>query len=155
MSQFIVGIDPGASGAIAIINGESSIVIVDDLPTMKPGKRTVINGAALASILRPYLADIRIAVVEQVATRPGQGIASSGALMHSLGVIDGVIAALGIPSRHVPPTVWKKAAGLGADKEQARARAIALWPDAPLSRKKDHGRAEALLLAKHGRGLTN
>ena len=32
------------------------------------------------------------------------------------------------------------------DKEQARLRAMQLFPGADLRRKKDHGRAEALLL---------
>ncbi len=39
---------------------------------------------------------------------------------------------------------------LGKDKELAIALAIQLFPKAPLSRKKDHNRAEALLIANYG-----
>ena len=46
--------------------------------------------------------------------------------------------------------IWKRALGLGKDKEQARLRAMQLFAGADLRRKKDHGRAEALLLAWYG-----
>ena len=39
--------------------------------------------------------------------------------------------------------------GAPTDEEQARAKAIELYPQAPLSRVKDHGRAEAILIARH------
>ena len=46
--------------------------------------------------------------------------------------------------------IWKRALGLGKDKEQARLRAMQLFAGADLRRKKDHGRVEALLLAWYG-----
>ena len=46
--------------------------------------------------------------------------------------------------------IWKCALGLGKDKEQARLRAMQLFAGADLRRQKDHGRAEALLLAWYG-----
>jgi len=48
------------------------------------------------------------------------------------------------------PQIWKKAFSLGKDKEQTRLRAQQLFPGTALRRKKDHGRAEALLLALYG-----
>lgn len=55
----------------------------------------------------------------------------------------------------VRPTVWKRALGLGKDKEASRLKAMQLFPSADLRRKKDQGRAEALLLAVYGfRGST-
>jgi hypothetical protein len=74
-----------------------------------------------------------------------------------MGVWLGALAALHMPHTRVRPQVWKKALGLGRDKEQARLRATQLFPAADLRHKKDHGRAEALLLAWHGwqhRGAT-
>ena len=47
----------------------------------------------------------------------------------------------------VRPAIWKRTLGLGKDKEASRLKAIQLFPTADLRRKKDHGRAEALLLA--------
>jgi crossover junction endodeoxyribonuclease RuvC len=64
-----------------------------------------------------------------------------------------ILAALQMPHTRIRPHVWKKAMGLKAEKEQARGRAIQLFPQADLRRKKDHGRAEALLLAWYGQRL--
>jgi crossover junction endodeoxyribonuclease RuvC len=63
----------------------------------------------------------------------------------------GLLAALQIAYTTVRPAIWKRALGLGKDKEAARLRAMQLFPAADLRRKKDHGRAEALLLAWWGR----
>ena len=159
----IIGIDPGLTGAIAIISGAG--FIVEDMPVMQNGSaakvKNVVNGAELARLLRPHVGAIKVAYVEKVSTMPArrtvkgkvisQGMASQGSLMHSLGVIEGVLAALNIPVVLVQPTKWKNAYGLGNDKEASRAMAQRLFPDAPLGRKKDHGRAEALLIADYGR----
>ena len=67
-----------------------------------------------------------------------------------MGVWLGILATLGFAYTRVRPGVWKKALGLRSDKEQARLRAMQLYPGADLRRKKDHGRAEALLLAWYG-----
>jgi crossover junction endodeoxyribonuclease RuvC len=47
----------------------------------------------------------------------------------------------------VTPQAWKKYFGLIADKHASSIMARKLWPDAPLARQKDNGRAEALLMA--------
>ena len=66
------------------------------------------------------------------------------------GVWLGVLAALPLPHTRVRPAIWKRALGLEKDKEQARLRAMPLFPSADLHRQQDHGRAEALLLAWYG-----
>ena len=81
---------------------------------------------------------------------PGQGVSSTWTTGYGFGVWLGVLAALALPHTRVRPAIWKRAMGLGKDKEQARLRAIQLFPSADLRRKKDHGRAEALLLAWYG-----
>jgi len=58
----------------------------------------------------------------------------------------------GYGREEVDPSDWKKAMGLlGKDKNASRKKAQALFPKAPLARKEDHGRAEALLLAEYAR----
>jgi crossover junction endodeoxyribonuclease RuvC len=146
-----LGIDPGLTGALALLNSDGSLHGVEDLPVMARGKGRVkheIDPAALARLLRPHAADIELAVVEQVGSMPGQGVASVFSMGHSLGCIVGVVQALGIPLQLVAPAVWKRRAGISADKNLARSAAIRLWPAAPLDRIKSHGRAEALLLAR-------
>jgi len=153
----IIGIDPGLTGAVGFIDKNGRFFAVEDLPTMprsfssKSAKvKNQINAAELAQLLRPHAAQIRLAIVEQVAARPGQDAATTGSLMHTLGTIEGVLASLSIPFHLVAPAVWKKAMGLGPDKSQARTLAQRMHPEAPLGRVKDHNRAEALLLASWG-----
>lgn len=149
-----LGIDPGITGALAIIDQHGDIVLLEELPTLSNGQGRVkrsIDPAGLCHLLRIYAPDIRAAWIEQVSGRPGQGVASVFSLGHSAGAIAGVIAALGIPHHPVTPTTWKRAAGLPtADKEEARALATRLFPAVPLHRKRDHNLAEALLIAWYG-----
>ena len=84
---------------------------------------------------------------------PGQGVTSVFSFGRSLGAIEGVLSALGIPYSLVHSTRWKKAAGLtGKDKDAARAKVIREHPEIAdqLTRKKDVGRADAILLAEYG-----
>jgi len=55
------------------------------------------------------------------------------------------------PTHLVTPQIWKKSMGLTADKRTSLKMARELWPNAPLNRQKDNGRAEALLIAEWAR----
>jgi crossover junction endodeoxyribonuclease RuvC len=61
-----------------------------------------------------------------------------------------MLGMLGLAHTRVCPHVWKHRLGLNSDKEQTRFRAMQLFPGADLRRKKDHSRAEALLLEWYG-----
>ena len=64
------------------------------------------------------------------------------------GLIRGVLAGAGVPIISVTPAKWKKHFSLNNDAEKSRALAIRRFPGMDtLARKKDHGRAEALLIA--------
>ena len=124
----ILGIDPGATGAVAIMSDNGYLIDLHDLPHMK-------GHGLSAALLCEMLVDVDDA-------------------KHA--VILGVCSALRIPVSLVTPSKWKRDMGLTADKDQARARAAQLWPGAAkqFARKKDDGRAEAALIAlwgsKHG-----
>jgi crossover junction endodeoxyribonuclease RuvC len=90
-------------------------------------------------------------VIEHVHAFKGQGVTSMFNFGKSYGTALGVIGALKIPTIHVSPTKWKKYFGLSANKEEGRKLAIDKWPAClHFRRKKDHGRAEAALLAVYG-----
>jgi hypothetical protein len=81
---------------------------------------------------------------------PRQGASSGFKYGRAVGAIEAVIALCGIPLTIIEPTAWKKFHGLrGSDKEANRQRALQLFPagHSMLARKKDHGRAEAALIA--------
>jgi hypothetical protein len=71
----------------------------------------------------------------------------------AVGSIEATVVLCGIPHEIVEPSIWKRHFHLpGGDEERARQRALELFPAAHalLARKKDHGRAEAALIALHG-----
>lgn len=152
IKRLYVGIDPGLTGAIAILDGHGDLVALDDLPVIANGKGSArvtrqLDPAGLAKLLPPYTSGITVAL-ERVAARPGQGVSSVFSLGDSFGCIRGVLAALDMPVEIVTPATWKKHYQLGSDKEQARAKAIQLYPHADLHRVKDHNKAEAALIAR-------
>ena len=142
----VLGIDPGLTGAIAAFDpARPDQVVVHDMPVAGG----MVDAAELARLVREI--GPASAVVEQVASRPGQGVVSIFRFGACYGAALATVAAMGIPARLVPPSRWKRHFRLGSEKEEARALAVRLWPGcSSFSRKKDHGRAEAALIARFG-----
>ncbi|QEL64754.1 hypothetical protein OTERR_12780 [Oryzomicrobium terrae] len=146
-----IGIDPGASGAIVVLDEKHNLIEWELMPTMAVGSATRVNAAALAAFLRTF--DAPRAFLENVGAMPGQGVTSMFAFGHAAGVASGVLAALEIPTTLVTPQSWKKRAGLiGSEKDAARTRAIQLWPGWRDLDKKGRGQAlaDAALIARFG-----
>ena len=143
----VIGIDPGATGAIVLL--EDGVPIEwTEMPVMTVGKTTRVNASAVADFIRNT--GTAHVFVEAVHSMPKQGVASSFNFGHNVGTIMGVLGAMGIPHTLVTPQAWKKAAGLiGTDKDAARVRAIQLWPRwTELSKKaKGQALADAALIA--------
>jgi len=89
--------------------------------------------------------------LEQVWTMPKQGIASTGRFMRAYGAIGAVCELLCDRVFYVTPQIWKKSMNVTSDKEQSLAEARQRFPQAVLKLKKDHGKAEALLIAEYAR----
>jgi crossover junction endodeoxyribonuclease RuvC len=143
----IMGVDPGISGAVAFFFPMvPSRIAVDDVP-VAGGE---INTAELARLIRIHRPTM--AVLEKAQAMVGNGSVSMFNYGRSYGDVRGVIGALEIPIHFVTPATWKRHFGLSADKEECRLRAIRMFPTVAESfkRKKDHGRAEAALIALYG-----
>lgn len=149
--MIVAGIDPGISGAIAIIDtAGGEILLADDLPLLKTQKgNNELNIPEIAATLRGYrIGEVKL---EQVHAMPKQGVTSSFNFGRSYGALQAIVQTIGIPITLVTPQAWKKAAGiLRTDKDYARTRALQLYPDADLARKKDIGKADAILIARFG-----
>lgn len=156
----VIGVDPGLDGAIALVLNDRLIEVLD-MPTFerKIGKRTTreINQYILTAEIR----DLALAVahvkpnvvIEKVASRPGQGVASAFAFGRGVGMIEGIVAVLGYSLEYSTPNQWKKRAGLiNQPKGASRQVASNLWPDcADMFRLVKHdGRADAALIARYG-----
>lgn len=137
----LVGIDPGATGALVMLQDREPIEWVM-MPTIQVGTSTRVNAAGIANWLK--VCDPHHVYIERVGPMPKQGVTSTFNFGHSVGTIMGVVAALEIPHTLVDPKTWKKAAGLiGTDKDASRARALQMWPNWRDLDKKVRGQAYA------------
>jgi crossover junction endodeoxyribonuclease RuvC len=150
----IIGIDPGLSGAVAALAPDGTLQALCDTPTLtlrtSRGGRQEYDVPGMVALLGPYAGIQTRVIIEEAQAMPGQGTRSMFTIGLGMGVWLGILGALGLAYTRVRPAVWKRAMGLGKDKEASRLRAQQLFPQADLRRKKDHGRAEALLLALYG-----
>ena len=150
----VLGVDPGAGGAFAMLDTELAALVVCDMPVavVRVGKtdRRQISETMLAGILMDYEPDC--AWIERVHALPKQGVTSSFSFGLAYGLARGVLAALKVPVTLVTPQEWKRSFRLGPDKREVRLVAARLFPDNALSfaRVRDDGRAEAALLALFG-----
>lgn len=147
----ILGVDPGLTGAIALLNPSGELITLDDMPVMRVGKKNQVDPWGVAQVVRQNLALSAgnvSAIVEKVGAMPNQGTVSMFNFGFSVGVIHGALAMGDIDFKTITPQAWKKRAGLiGSEKDASRLLAQAIYPTAELNLKKHHGRADALLIA--------
>ncbi|MCL2622941.1 MAG: hypothetical protein FWD31_04660 [Planctomycetaceae bacterium] len=153
MSSIVLGIDPGVTGAISVI-WPNYHIIVCDLPTVMTDGFNGIDPMALYRLIHNLDCIGMVAYCEKSILPPGNGKMTTRSVYDCHGVIRSVLALSGIPLKYVHPGTWKKFHGIPAksEKEYSRGLAKQLRPDLAdyLSRKKDHNRAEALLIAMYG-----
>lgn len=150
----ICGIDPGASGGIALL---AQLGGLSCAPMAYPIPDTEKDTAELLCEFAPH---IRMAYIEAVHSMPKQGVASSFKFGRSYGFLRGLLIGLKIPFEEVSPQRWTKDMRLvggkkGTEKKNLhRARCQELFPHIKIT----HAIADALLLAEFGcrrQGLDN
>ena len=153
--MIIIGIDPGISGAISILENKK-VIEVYETPTMIDGKKNKkqVNGAQVTNIIKERLNDDKdiVVVVEHVNAMPGQGVTSMFNFGQSFGVIKGICSALSLPIYFVRPAKWKKHFNLiKTNKDASRTKVIEIYPEISnkISRKKDSHKADAILIARY------
>ncbi len=145
-----IGVDPGLrSGAIGAVDHDGNFIAAYDIAAV--GDR--IDARALKQLILDMTipGDDYAICLEQVWTMPKQGIASTGRFMRAYGAIGAVCELLCDRIFFVTPQVWKKSMNLTSDKNESLAAARIAFPQAVLKLKKDHGKAEALLIAEYAR----
>lgn len=157
-----LGIDPGLTGAVALIDGNGELLSMHDTPTLlvKGAKnRHVYLEPAMITILESCkdTGNLLLVGIENVHAMPAQGVTSMFSMGMGFGLWLGMITTMRMPYTRVEPLAWKKKMGIVAksDKNASIIRALQLFPSASLTRKKDHGRADALLLAEYARRLNS
>jgi crossover junction endodeoxyribonuclease RuvC len=159
--NYIIGADPGASGALALLSPEGRLVDVRDMPTHQvtigKTKRKRVDLHGLVDIVRSWaLCYGPHAFVEEVHSSPMDGPVGAFAFGEAFGALKAAIAAADVPMTLVRPPEWKTHHRLiGKDKDDSRRLASQLLPAASSNwaRKMDDGRAEAALIALYGASL--
>ena len=152
----IIGIDPGLSGGIAILD-DLKIFDLFDMQIMSEGKKNKnqLNSAQLVNIIKKNIVSGNtFVIVEQVSAMPGQGVTSMFNFGQTFGSIKGICAALNLPIFYVRPAKWKKHFELiNSSKDASRTKVIEMYPSISdrLSRKKDVNKADAILIARYFR----
>ena len=150
----IIGIDPGLSGAIAVLD-DLKIFDLFDMPIMPEGKKNKnqLNSAQLVNIIKRHIhTNSTFVIVEQVSAMPGQGVTSMFNFGQTFGAIKGICASLNLPIFYVRPAKWKKHFDLiNASKDASRTKAIEMYPSISdrLKKKKDVNKADAILIARY------
>jgi len=169
MPRRFVGVDPGLSGGVAVLElgATGRTVRLFRTPVVVVHKRGVkrreydVPGMYL-DLARacdgphgPKGTGAALIALELLGPRPAPGGAGQGhghvaafRLGVGFGLWHGIAVALQRPVRLVPPAVWKRYAGLlGQTKAASRVRAAELYPEVGRLAAADEGPAEALLLA--------
>ena len=139
----MIGIDPGQSGGMVVIDGEGG----------------VLDAVAFATMTEHDIAETLaewgewpcggVATIEAVHSMPKQGVASTFKFGKSYGFLLGLLTALKIPYVMVTPRQWQKELGClsGGDKNVTKGAAQRQWP----GQKWTHAIADAALIAEYGR----
>jgi crossover junction endodeoxyribonuclease RuvC len=153
--KVLLGIDPGIRGGLAIIavadGAAPQLIAAIEIPVTGVGAKERVDAIAIRDWVTQH--SPQHAFLERAQAMPKQGASSGFKYGRAVGAIEAVIACCVIPLTIVEPSIWKKFHSLhGADKETSRQRGLQLFPAAHalLARKKDHGLAEAALIALAG-----
>jgi hypothetical protein len=145
-----LGIDPGQSGAVALLARDE--IEVHDFPG---------DWSAVRDILDQWRLDyeIRLAALERVSSRPGQGVRSVFSFGQNAGGWEAALCMARVATIMPTPHQWQKGMVMPSDGPDPKTRSLTvarrLFPTVDLSRKKHHGRADALLLAEYARKQAN
>lgn len=134
-----IGIDPGYSGAIAIIYEDGAISTIKLNETL----------ADIVEWMGNHTLNRCFAMLEQVHAMPGQGVASTFKFGRSYGNAEALLAAFRVPFDRITPVKWQTALQCRSkgNKNITKARAQELFPDVKCT----HAISDALLLAEYGK----
>ena len=143
-----IGIDPGLSGGIAILNQDGSVKEVVAMPD---------TPRDIYEFLFSYKEDSKCVLEDVGHGMPGQSSKATATFARHNGHLEMALLALGIPTEKVTPQKWIKVYQLKKKKEQdknewkniLKAKAQSLFPQ--LGKKVTLKTCDALLIAEYAR----
>jgi len=138
-----IGIDPGVSGGIAMIDERGLVYATLPMPTTE---RDIFDVFKPGESNHPAHA-----MLERVYSSPQMGVASAFTFGKGYGALLMALTAAQVPFDQVVPAKWQAVMGCRSrgDKNVTKARAQQLFPGVKVT----HAIADALLLAEYGRRL--
>ena len=138
--SFFMGIDPGYSGAVAVVDYKGRIV---DSVRLSETEHDV------SEFIAEYASDVTFAILEKVNAMPRQGVSSTFKFGTSYGFCRALLVCHRIRFETTPPGVWQKTMGClsKGDKNVTKAAAQRLFPE----EKVVHATADAMLIAEYAR----
>ena len=140
--KYILGIDPGVSGGIAVYN-QTKRMFEKPIAVKKLTPREVFDE------LEKIHADAQICYIERVHSMPKQGVRTTFTFGQNFGTYIGFLTALKIPIVFVAPGIWQRTLGCLSkrNKNVTKQKAQELFPYLRLT----HQTADAVLIAEYGR----
>jgi len=148
--NFVVGIDPGAVGGVAVVSVQKNrLRLVDGfrmpMHKLNTGKQ-IVDAADVFERLVDYTVDA--AIIESGIAMPRQSSVSTFSQGRNCGSIEAVMFIMADTLGWVTPRQWKKDLGLSSDKQQSIDLAKNIFKgDYTWTKKADDGIAEAALIA--------
>ena len=119
--MIILGIDPGSSGGLAIVESKSNslpkIIWASKMPVVNIYGKKIIDVMMVSSALQ--VQEIDVTIIEKVHAMPRQGVSSSFQFGRSFGGIESLSYIYTKRVDYVAPAVWKKSLGLGSAKKDS------------------------------------
>lgn len=127
MTTWVIGIDPGASGAFVLLNPGGQIILSSKVPVLvdikdttdkktgkaKQTKRTRMNLFELKKEIQTAITLVQshsqrlVVYLEQVGANPTDGAVGAFAFGRGFGQWEGLLTALDLPIMLAPPATWK------------------------------------------------
>ena len=132
----VLGVDPGAKGAFAVLDPQARLVEYHVMPTLAD-QASAIDPAAMYGLIRDIATRYPgiTAALESVSSRPGQGVVSVFTFGRGWGMIEMALISLAIPYELVRPAKWQLTSHQGLDREvypdpkvRSLEAARRLWP---------------------------
>jgi hypothetical protein len=145
--NYYMGADPGKTGAVGIIDEDKNLITIIDCPVNKITHQIEID--KFYNSIKPYIGKIKYCVLEKAQCMPHDAKTRAFSYGITYGIFKALLTICGFNPIEVYPKAWKKFFRLGADKNLSINKAIKdIKGAAPLlARKKDHNRAESVLLS--------
>lgn len=152
----VIGIDPGQDGGIAVFTmNPMAFLSVIDMPVLDAKFKMMDIPRIVQFLCLPSGMNPGMVFIEKAQCMPRQGVVSVSHYMQGYGEIIGMLKSREIPYKEIPASTWKRALGLGKNKDESVTMVQQKYPflskilHGSRGGKKD-GKAEAILIALYG-----